>query len=348
MGYLACTASQVTPLLGCRKSVDNKMDITAILKEEYSLNNIQATPITYGLIDQNYQVISTEGQFFFKIFSSISKVAFNQLRHDLQALHKAGIPVPVEVFPWKADRNSGSFYALYEWVDGKKCNSSIDQMKSVARLLGKVVQAGMPHRSQLSTKHLVSELSNAEQKLTTITRNEDLQPEIQQICRDYGQLSRDVKNKLGKYLPEKLDCLPLHPDFTERNMLFTEDTVVLLCDWQGYGPRILLDEVSCAFTRFCTQSLFEGHLLKERMFLFKRILTQENELIGSLLEKYARAFLWLLIRRQICNTPFRVYGLSGTVETKMLLQKVLLWSRDFVEWMLNNKSMVGNILLYEV
>ena len=323
------------------------MDIITILKDEYGLNNIRLIPIAHGLIDKNYQVTSTEGQFFFKIFSSISALAFDQLRHDLKALNKAGIPVPVEVFPRKASRYSGSFYALYEWVDGRKYNSSIDQMKAVAQVFGKVVQVGLPQRSQLNTKHLIAELSNTGQKLTALARNEALRSEIQQVCREYGQLAKDVKIKLVKYLPEKLDGLQLHPDFTERNILFTDDAVVLLCDWQGYGTRPLLDEVSGAITRFCTHSPFEGPLLEERMIPFKRILTQDTELIGSSLLKYARAFPWLLIHRQIRNTPFRVAGLSGTVETKMLLQKVITWSRDFVAWVLNNETMVGSLLLTE-
>jgi hypothetical protein len=191
----------------------------------------------------------------------------------------------------------------------------------------------------------VTELANAEQKLTTLSRNAALQPEIQQICREYGQLSQELKNKLGQYLPEKLDCLPLHPDFTERNLLFTEDAVVLLCDWQGYGLRILLDEVSGAFTRFCIQAPFEGLLLKDRILAFKQVLTQDTELIGFVLDKGARAFPWLLIRRQICNTSFRVDGLSGTAETKTLLMKALLWSRDFVAWVLNHEALVSSLLL---
>lgn len=63
------------------------MDIKSILEEDYYLNDIYIEQINYGLIDRNYKVVLSQGILFFKIYNSISSIAFKKL----------DIPVPVEV-----------------------------------------------------------------------------------------------------------------------------------------------------------------------------------------------------------------------------------------------------------
>jgi hypothetical protein len=213
-------------------------------------------------------------------------------------------------------------------------------MKSVAKIFCKVIQFAFKNQVQLCTKPLLIELEDSIHKLFLLTGNKKLPKEIQEICLDYYYLSKKVKKKLSLYLPKKLDSIPLHPDFTERNLLFVDNSVVLLCDWQGYSHRILIDEIFCTFARFCTYNPFEGFLLEERMLEFKYELTKNNKVIYNSIKQYSHLFIWLLIRRQICNTPFRVNGVFETNERKDLMIKIILWSRDFIKWLIHNENML--------
>lgn len=316
-----------------------------LLEEEYGLHNIRLVRITQGLIDANYKVTSAEGTYFFKVYRSISAESFAQLHHDLKDLNRASIPVPVEIPRKKQVIDSERFHALYEFVAGESYSASVPQIKSAAVILGKLIQLGREQQSQTTTKPLLDQLAITNHQLKIFSQDTGVSEEVRTICRKFQVLSGGVQKKLFRHLPNKLDYLPLHPDFTERNLLFMGDAVVLLCDWQGYGSRILLDELASAFTRFCTIRPFEGYLLEERLIAFRKALSPCSDLISSTLHKSARLFPWLLIHRQIRNMPFRVQGLSGPEETEKLLLKALLWSNDFVEWIISNEMMLVDFLL---
>ncbi|MEN8907534.1 MAG: phosphotransferase [Clostridiales bacterium] len=319
------------------------MDIKSILKDEYCLDNIYIEQINYGLVDENYKIISSNGTFFFKIYNSISSFDFKKLHDDLRLLKKSNIPVPLETNR-KNKTTSNHFYALYDFTEGKKYDSSINQMKSISQIFRKVIQVGISNHEKLSTKPLLFELEDSIHKLLLLSKKTKLPKEVKSICSEYYYLSKKVKEKIISYIPDKLDCIPLHPDFTERNFLFSNDSVVLLCDWQGYSHRILLDELFCAFARFCTSNPFEGYLEEKRMIEFKLELTRGNKLISTSLYEYAHLFPWLLVRKQICNTPFRINGIFGTIENRELMIKILLWSRDFINWLINNEDMLYKFL----
>lgn len=321
------------------------MNIKLILENEYGLKDIYIMPITYGLIDKNYKVTTSDGTFFFKVYNSITEASYFQLHNDLRILKNSGLPVPVEIIGNKNNVYTDVTYGLYEFVEGERYGFKVQQIESIADVISKLVRVGLPKCTKVKAKTLIENLPEIALNLNALAKTDYLPEEIQGICQFYYNLINKVQKKLSAYLPEKLDSLPLHPDFTERNLLFKGNSVVLICDWQGYGNRILLYEMVSAFTRFCTAKPFEGHLLENRFMSFKKILFQSIKLISSILIEYAPAFPWLLIHRQICNTPFRVHGLSGTNEAKHLLMKVLLWSKKYVEWVLTNETEVVDLLL---
>ena len=47
---------------------------------------------------------------------------------------------------------------------------------------------------------------------------------------DWYKIIDDIIFKIKTTIDEVLITLPLHPDFTERNMLFKNNEVVLICD----------------------------------------------------------------------------------------------------------------------
>lgn len=109
--------------------INTVMDINRLLKEEYGLTNIQLSRITYGLIDQNYMVTSSEGTFFFKDYRAISAENLEKLHGDLLKLKLTGLPVPVVVPGMKELASTDRRYALYEFVEGDEYSSSMDYLE---------------------------------------------------------------------------------------------------------------------------------------------------------------------------------------------------------------------------
>jgi Ser/Thr protein kinase RdoA (MazF antagonist) len=314
------------------------VDINALLEEAYGLSNIRLSRITHGLVDTNYQVVSSEGVFFLKLYKSISEVALAQLHRDMRSLRDAGLPVPLEI-PKQVDFGNPNYqYALYEFVSGKKYTCSLPQMEAAAALFGDVVRVGIDKCSQTTAEILLDDLSCARHNLANAKNKVPRQ--LDGIDEIFIQLSDVVHGHIRSNLTKSLDSLPLHPDFTERNLLFKGNEIALLCDWQGYGPRILVYELFCTFLRFCTRKPFEGHLLYERVARFRDVLSQSSDLLAYTIQEYARLFPWLLIHKQICNAPFRVTGMLGTAAKRGFFIKILLWSRHLVDWLTDNESQV--------
>jgi Ser/Thr protein kinase RdoA (MazF antagonist) len=315
------------------------VDIHTLLEQTYGLNNIRLSRLTHGLVDTNYQVLSSEGVFFLKLYKSISEVALTQLHKDLKSLKRTRLPVPVEI-PKQIDFGHPHHqYALYEFVRGEKYTCSLPQMEAAARLFGEVVCVGTDKCTQTTAEALLGDLFCARQNLT-ITKKAPLPRELDGIDEIFVRLSDMVDRRIRLSSTPNLDNLPLHPDFTERNLLFKGNDIVLLCDWQGYGPRLLVYELFCAFLRFCTRKPFEGYLLDDRVARFQDVLSQSSELLRQTIQEYAHLFPWLLIHRQICNAPFRIAGMLGPADRGDFFVTILLWSKNLVDWLLNNESKV--------
>lgn len=308
------------------------MTVVELLSEYYGLENVTVIQDSVGLVDDNYTVRSNSGSYFFKQFQSISGQEFTALEHTLSTLRAQGIPCPEIVPPLSKLPVSMQHSMLFHYVTGNPYTGTVAQLKSIATLQQRIIELGMPTKITADTQILTKLVATTRNTLQTSGNLHPLTNEHHTIWNYFVETLDEISPALHEF-PAPIYLIAMHPDFTERNMLFDETGAVnLICDWQGYGPRILPLELADFLVRFGLKQPFQGVLDQKRLQVIIDTLTQNHSFLDEMIDHYRDHLPTLMILKQITDFPFRVSCYyAGNQPT--LMEKIIHWSTEFVQWL---------------
>lgn len=321
------------------------MNITELLSANYGLEDVVITRNSVGLIDENYTVRSHSGIYFFKRFRSISAQEFKALERTLIMLKTHGIPCPEVVSPINTRPESMQHVMLFNYVTGEPFTGTLLQLKSIATLQQRIIELGLPAKI-LADDHVLHDLvAKTNETLQSLIGSYPFTDDHHTVWRYFVKILKEITPVMHEF-SAPIYLVAMHPDFTERNMLFDETgTINLICDWQGYGPRILPFELADFFVRFSLNQPFEGVLNHERLQFLINTLTENNSFLDETIDHYRDHFSTLMILKQIASFSFRI-GCYYAGNQPDLMAQIIDWSFKFVQWLAQTQdgSSLSNFL----
>lgn len=309
--------------------------LVSMLHNGYDLDVINIIKDNIGLVDANFHIKTTTGEFFLKQFNEIEHNEYITLKQLYNHLYQKNIPVPRIITPLYPSKCSFD-HLLFSYIEGTAYTGSISELQSVLALYNKIVTLSEDIRELRSNNEILNKIMQAELTLSKLSDQYSLIKEHSDILHYFQKCIPHLKQKLNT-INHKYIYIPLHPDFTDRNLLFNADgSIALLCDWQGYGPRNLLYETADFINRFTLSAPFSGTLQPDRLKLmynnlFKSSAKEQPEL-REYFHKYNRNIGLFMAIRQICNTPFRLKSYYQDNQ-HALMNKVIAWSYNFIQWL---------------
>lgn len=310
------------------------VEVSEILSTYYGLADVSVIKEDIGLVDENYIIQSQEGMYFFKRFRSISDQEFASLETTLASLKSHGVPVPMVMHPTRSLPVTADHTMLFEYVVGEPFTGSLPQLRSIASLYQHIIDIGLAAKTGTDAQVWQTWLTKTHTTLIQLGTAYPLTRAHHTIRLYFIEMLTKIQAGATDHaLPAAVDVVPMHPDFTERNMLFDHTGAVnLICDWQGYGPRILPIELADYLIRFGLERPFHGVLDAKRTEILLSTLTESRPFLANVVSQYQSHLPALMTVKQIGNLPFRMSCYYSNRKPD-LMHKIITWSYEFVQWL---------------
>ena len=145
-----------------------------------------------------------------------------------------------------------------------------------------------------------------------------------------------MQKHLWDSLPDEgLLHIPVHDDFTEKNILMQGEEVKLLCDWDSYRLKMFSEHLACTATRFSTTRPLEGEVDKDKLQVFLSSLSPGLVDLVAGIESFAEKFPYLA-----CLKHLRTYVFRNSVVSQNrseLKASLLDWPLHHCKQLINNK-----------
>ncbi len=228
---------------------------------------------------------------------------------------------------------------VHEFVEGDMANGDFSQIKPIAGLYSQLALIGAEHGRILSKPAYLSAISAFISVIrNTRDRGVEVDASIQTAVLD---LAIQVAKFLQASLPENgLFHIHMHDDFTEKNILMKSNQVKLLCDWDSYRLKLLMEHIACSACRFSTDRPLEGVLQTDKLFYFLRSL--DPKVLGYIgnLEQFAQLFPMLATLKHLRTYTFRNSVVhQGRPDLKTSL---LAWPLEHCLWLMANHQQVSD------
>lgn len=228
---------------------------------------------------------------------------------------------------------------VHEFVEGDIADGGFSQIKPIAALYSQLALIGAEHGRKLSKAVYLSGINAF---ASTINRIEDMGVEVDTSIQT-GVLT--LVERVSKFLQASMSenglfHIYMHDDFTEKNILMKAGQVKLLCDWDSYRLKLLIEHIACTACRFSTDRPLDGVLQTDKLFYFLRSL--DPKVLGYIanLEEFAQLFPLLATLKHLRTYTFR----NSLVHRRRpdLKTPLLTWPLEHCLWLMANHQQVSD------
>jgi thiamine kinase-like enzyme len=320
-------------------------EIINILALAYNFSNIQISPINIGLWDQNFKIICDQGVFFGKKYKKANEALINEIHYSMSVMKDNLIPVARPIPP-KNNLIELENIRVYSFIEGSSYISNTEQLSDVASIYQKILLIGLKKQKLISKPDYIASYYQIPSILNNWQDFLQKQNESQAVfaVQKMKQLAEYFHEKIANFPQELMISCQLHCDFTERNLLFNNNKIVLVCDWQAYKYRMVLEQVYSTIARFCTSQPLEGILLQERLQVFLSILIKNNPEVRDLIWQGRHWFSVLGASTHLRLMNFRLNMFFREKIRLDLMDKFFYWAVDYCEWLISNQKQLSELI----
>jgi len=310
---------------------------------EYNLGKVKSLkPFSGGWVNYNFDLATDKGNFVIRVLGAeIKKNTKERLATEfkvLSYLHEHSFPYQIP-YPLKNRKNNyiASLNKTFLWIYPKLSGNHIphyteESIKSMARALAtyhKYVKNinVKPSRKLDTPKQLLKKYQSMRKEKPNSQRNKFM---LQNLDLFENCLDR-IKN-----IDFKINMLPIHYDFHKGNMLFKNNQVVGILDFERmiYAPRMqdIAQLIKCTYA--AGDKKFLGNV---------SLIVKEYERVNPLTKK-EKALILPMLAKDNCRMFEVFYALSGssnikadekaefsclkwTINVQKLIAKVLGWAK---------------------
>ncbi|MUG95862.1 hypothetical protein F7734_27315 [Scytonema sp. UIC 10036] len=277
--------------------------------------------------------------FFVKQYRNASEEIINNIHSCMNVMKENSIPVATPIAPSNKLINLENI-RVYNFVEGSSYISTNEQLIEVAQIYKKLIYLGLKNKKILDIENYVEGFRKIPNILdawqTQFVKNNEFQAE--RAAKTMKVLSNYFCESMLNFPQNLMLFCPIHSDFTERNLLFQGDKIILVCDWQAHNYRLLLEQIYSTIARFCTVQPLEGVLDKNRLVLFLSIIIDENDELKDWFWKTRHWFSVLAASTHLRLMNFRLNMFFVEKRRLDLVDKLLYWAVDYCEWLILNQK----------
>lgn len=302
-------------------------------------NEISLQRLTKGLSFPCYRCEIGSENYFVKNYPT-GKAAAESVLHinELTSyMRQRGIPAPEVALFSPAFPN----IVVHKFIQGEHYIGQDGQLQSVAQLFSQLCIIGLESAQELSKDTYVSMFSETCDELDLLPdRLSNLDYSVHsKILVVVGQVLSALQKEFSD---EPMMQIPVHDDFTERNILMSGSRVALLCDWDSFHLNSLQEYIARVAARFCTEGPLQGELQFDKLELFFANL--DSNVIAQIQDKerFAQLFPILATIKHIKAYAFRstlIY--LGREDLKASL---LDWPAEHCGWLIENRQLLSDWL----
>ena len=266
-----------------------------------SADKISLKPMEAGLSHHSFCCGIGEQLYFVKVYRPFSNVeaAVRQINQITAYMCDRGIPASRVCLYSPEFAN----IVVHDFVEGAMHAGQDTQISAIAELYSDLVLLGADRPRMLSKAEYLDGIHRVVEQTGQLGNEAILDASIHAGMQGLGEsVLASLKAGLGD---EDLLHVHIHDDFTEKNILLKNDRVQLLCDWDSYRLKLLLEHFACSVTRFSTERPLTGEVVQVKLELFLQSL--RPELVGHVadLEGFAGLFPVLATLKHLRTYNFR-------------------------------------------
>ena len=298
---------------------------------------IELEPIETGLSHQGFSCRVTGQRYFVKVYRPFANVAavVQQINHLTAYMCDRGVPASRVSFYSPEFANM----VVHEFVEGEMHVGKSSQVGAIAQLYSSIALLGAEHSRKLSKQEYLDGIGVVLKQMNSLAGPEVLVDAS--VHEGMQTLAETVQKYLWDSLPDEgLLHIPVHDDFTEKNILMQGEEVKLLCDWDSYRLKMFNEHLACTVTRFSTTRPLEGEVDKDKLEVFLKSLSPE--LIGYTagIESFTENFPYLACMKHLRTYTFRN---SAVGRNRPELKASLLdWPLHHCRQLINNKLQLSD------
>jgi Ser/Thr protein kinase RdoA (MazF antagonist) len=298
---------------------------------------IDLEPITAGLTHKSFCCRVDGQRFFVKVYRAVNNAAAPVQRINQLTAYMCERGVPASrVFIYSP---AFAHIVVHEFVEGEMHRGQYSQIAAIAQLYSQLALLGAEQKQLLAKTEY---LSGIRAVVDQIGRLESAGIKVDaSIHAGMLALGESVLETLQAGLSnEGLLHIPIHDDFSEKNILLQGDQVKLLCDWDSYRLKQFNEHLASTVTRFSTERPLMGELRQDKLEFFLRSL--KPEVIGLISDSgvFAELFPYWATLKHLRTYVFRNSLLQ---ENRMDLKTSLLqWPLHHCTQLLTNKQQISD------
>ena len=232
---------------------ENKTTISQILKQSYGFDNdFEISTIKAGVENENFLVLGPKDKYIFRIYNNLHSIRGERndrsISLELQFMESAdkhGLPVPKiiksvddKLFAKETIEGEKKYIALFTFIDGNMANSYNGKISAqVGKIVSQMYEVGQAFveidEENFKQNNIIDRAFNkfTELKNSGITIDE----KISNLAEKLSQQALEIKNK-------KINRGLVHGDLKLENLLFSDDEIVGVLDFDDYRFSYLIEE----------------------------------------------------------------------------------------------------------
>ncbi len=298
---------------------------------------IELEPIATGLSHKGYSCRVRGQRYFVKVYSPFANVAaaVQQINYLTKYMCDRGVPASRVCFYSPEFANM----VVHEFVEGEMHDGKSSQIGAIAKLYSSVALLGVEHARKLSKQEYLDGIAVVLNQMKSLTGSDVIVDAS--VHEGMQALAETVQDSLLDSLPgEGLLHIPVHDDFTEKNILMQGEEVKLLCDWDSYRLKMFNEHLACTATRFSTSRPLQGEVDKGKLQVFLNSLSPRLIGLTEGIDLFAERFPYLACLKHLRTYTFRNSVVS---QNRPELKTYLLdWPLHHCRQLINNKLQLAD------
>ena len=307
-----------------------------------SAEKVSLEPIEAGLSHHSFSCRIDEQRYFIKVYrpSVGVAVAVRQINQLTEYMCNRGIPASRVCLYSPGVPN----VVVHDFVEGEMHAGQKAQIGAIAGLYSSLALLGAEHPQFLSKIEYLDGIHGVVEQMKLLESEAIMDLSIHAGMQALGESALALLHAgLGD---EGLLHIHIHDDFTEKNILLKNDRVQLLCDWDSYRLKLLIEHFACCVARFSTEKPLTGEIMQEKLKLFLRSLHPEYVRHIADLESFASLFPVLATLKHLRTYMFR--NLLVQQNRVHLKTPQLTWPLHHCRQLLANRQEISNWVYQEL
>lgn len=231
-----------------------KVSLREFLQTTLGVNVISLERLPDALHNFAFKCCTPERNYFVKVYRHSTLEMIQKINGFTLQMQHHGVPVPrIAVSKGIPDK-----VVIHHFIDGEAFQSSAAEIRSAAEVFSTIMSVGMDQRTDIPVDKYLQGLHTLLADYSRV-KNDGLIVDHSLFMTMRSSLKM-LLEKLAPNLPAVIRHQPVHADFNERNLLFRDEKVVLVCDWESYRLRSRNEHIAVTIDRFCTDRPLQGKL----------------------------------------------------------------------------------------